>query len=89
MRRCAELPECLVTYEIVQAGEAVRLTMTEAHQWKMPDALLAGGRMGWPAFLSSLKSLLETGKPLSIKLEPPKEMMAVLPEITATKPWLK
>ncbi len=84
-----ELPECLVTYEIVQAGEAVRLTMTEAHQWDMPDAMLSGGRMGWPAFLSSLKSLLETGKPLSIKLEPPKEMMAVLPEIIAAKPWLK
>ena len=25
------LPECLVTYEIAQAGESVRLTMTEAH----------------------------------------------------------
>src|SRR6266853_1101339 len=53
-----ELPECLVTYEIAQAGEAVRLTMTEAHQWDVPDDLLAGGRMGWPVILSSLKSLL-------------------------------
>jgi uncharacterized protein YndB with AHSA1/START domain len=73
-----ELPECLVTYEITQAGEAVRLTMSEAHRWDVPDDLLAGGRMGWPAILSSLKSLLETGKPLSVKMEPPKEMIAAL-----------
>ena len=70
-----DLPECLVTYEIAQAGESVRLTMTEAHQWDVPDDLLSGGRAGWPAILSSLKSVLETGKPLSLKMEPPKEMM--------------
>jgi uncharacterized protein YndB with AHSA1/START domain len=70
-----KLPECLVTYEIAQAGEAVRLTMTESHSWEVPDAILSGGRMGWPAILSSLKSLLETGKPLAIKMEPPKEML--------------
>jgi uncharacterized protein YndB with AHSA1/START domain len=71
----AELPACLVTYEIEQAGEAVRLTMTEAHSWNIPEAILSGGRSGWPAILSSLKSLLETGNPLSIKMEPPREMM--------------
>ena len=27
--------------------------------------ILSGGRQGWPAILSSLKSLLETGKPLA------------------------
>jgi uncharacterized protein YndB with AHSA1/START domain len=73
-----ELPECLVSYEIVQAGDAVRLTMTEAHQWDVPEDLLAGGRMGWPVILSSLKSVLETGKPLSVKMEPPKQMIAAL-----------
>ena len=72
------LPECLVSYDIAQAGGAVRLTMTEAHQWDVPDDLLSGGRAGWPAILSSLKSVLETGKPLSIKMEPPQEMMAAL-----------
>jgi uncharacterized protein YndB with AHSA1/START domain len=72
------LPDCLVTYDIVQAGESVRLTMTEAHQWDIPDAILSGGRAGWPAILSSLKSLLETGKPLSVKMEPPKEMLEAL-----------
>jgi len=73
-----DLPESLVSYDIAQAGDAVRLTMTEAHQWEVPDDLLSGGRAGWPAILSSLKSVLETGKPLSIKMEPPREMMAAL-----------
>jgi uncharacterized protein YndB with AHSA1/START domain len=71
----AKLPECLVSYEIAQAGEAVRLTMTESHSWDVPDAILSGGRNGWPAVLSGLKSLLETGKALSIAMEPPKEMI--------------
>ncbi len=30
----SKLPECLVTYEIAPAGEAVRLTMTESHSRK-------------------------------------------------------
>ena len=76
-----KLPECLVTYEIAQAGEAVRLTMTESHSWEVPDAILSGGRMGWPAILSSLKSLLETGKPLTIKMEPPKEMLDAIKQL--------
>lgn len=73
-----KLPECLVTYEIAQTGGAVRLTMTESHSWEVPDAILSGGRMGWPAILSSLKSLLETGKPLAIAMEPPKAMIEAI-----------
>jgi uncharacterized protein YndB with AHSA1/START domain len=73
-----KLPECLVTYEIAQAGEAVRLTMTESHSWNVPDAILSGGRTGWPAVLSSLKSLLEGGKPLVIAMEPPTEMIEAI-----------
>jgi uncharacterized protein YndB with AHSA1/START domain len=74
----SKLPECVVTYEIAQAGEAVRLTMTESHSWNVPEAILSGGRMGWPAVLSSLKSLLETGKPLAITMEPPKDMIEAI-----------
>jgi uncharacterized protein YndB with AHSA1/START domain len=73
-----KLPECVVTYEIAQAGEAVRLTMTESHSWNVPDAILSGGRTGWPAILSGLKSLLETGKVPAIKMEPPKEMIEAI-----------
>jgi uncharacterized protein YndB with AHSA1/START domain len=71
----ADLPACLVTYDIEQAGDAVKLTMTEAHSWDIPEAILSGGREGWPAILSSLKSLLETGKSLVIIMEPPKELI--------------
>jgi len=75
------LPECLVTYELAQAGEAVRLTMTESHSWDVPDAILSGGRLGWPAILSSLKSLLEGGKPLAIAMEPPKDMIEAIKKL--------
>jgi uncharacterized protein YndB with AHSA1/START domain len=76
------LPECLVTYDIEPAGGSVKLTMAEAHQWDVPDDLLSGGRSGWPAILSSLKSVLETGHPLSIDMQPPKEMLAALQRLS-------
>jgi uncharacterized protein YndB with AHSA1/START domain len=71
----SHLPACLVTYDVEQAGEAVRLTMTESHDWDIPKAILSGGEAGWPAILSSLKSLLETGRALVIKMQPPREML--------------
>ena len=83
------LPECLVTYEIEPAGGAVKLTMTEAHSWAVPDAILAGGRAGWPAILSSLKSVLETGKPLDIKMAPPDGMVEAVKQAVAEKAWMK
>ncbi len=84
-----ELPESLVTYDIEPMGESVKLTMTESFQWDVPDAILAGGRQGWPFILSSLKSVLETGKPIvvSVKMGPPKEMMEAVKEACAKKPW--
>ena len=82
-----ELPVCLVTYEIEQPGAAVKLTMTEAHSWDIPDAILQGGRTGWPAILSSLKSVLETGKPLDVKLAPPEGMVEAVKKAVAERPW--
>jgi uncharacterized protein YndB with AHSA1/START domain len=76
-----KLGPTLVTYEIEQAGEAVRLTMTEAHDRPISDEILEGGRSGCPAILSSLKSLLETGNPLAIKMEPPKRMLEALKKL--------
>ncbi len=73
-----KLGETVVTYDIAQAGNAVRLTMTESHERELPDDILSGGRAGWPAILSSLKSLLETGKPLNVKMEPPVKMITAL-----------
>jgi len=72
------LGRMLVTYEIEEAGDAVRLTMIEAHDRPLSDDILEGGRQGWPAILSSLKSLLETGHPLVVKMAPPQRMLAAL-----------
>jgi uncharacterized protein YndB with AHSA1/START domain len=76
-----KLGPTLVSYEIEPAGDAVRLTMTESHDRPLSDAILEGGRQGWPAILSSLKSVLETGKPLQVKMGPPARMLAALKEL--------
>src|SRR6185437_15544580 len=73
-----KLGPTLVTYDIEPAGDAVRLTMTETHDRPLDDDVLSGGRQGWPAILSSLKSLLETGEPLIVKMAPPERMLAAL-----------
>ena len=58
-----------VTFEIVEYDEMVRLTVTH-------DELIAGSGMadgvskGWPIVLSSLKSLIETGKGLDVFAKP-------------------
>ena len=76
----------LVTYEIEQTGAAARLTMTESHDRPISDDILSGGRQGWPAILSSLKSVLETGQPLSVKMAPPQRMLAALKELGIKTP---
>jgi hypothetical protein len=81
-----KLGPTLVTYEIEPAGDAVRLIMTESHDRPLSDDILAGGRQGWPAILSSLKSLLETGEPLVIKMGPPQRMVAALKELGIVTP---
>jgi uncharacterized protein YndB with AHSA1/START domain len=81
-----KLGATLVTYEIEPAGEAVRLTMTESHDRPLDDDILSGGRQGWPAILSSLKSLLETGEPLVIKMAPPERMLAALRKLGIKTP---
>jgi hypothetical protein len=55
--------------------------LTQAHDRPISDDILSGGRAGWPAILSSLKSLLETGSALAIKMEPPHRMLAALKEM--------
>ena len=84
-----DLPECIVTYEIETAGGATRLTMTESHSWDVPDAILSGGRSGWPAILSRLKSLLETGKAPAIAMAPPPGFMEAVRRALSDKPWLR
>lgn len=73
-----KLGPTLVTYEIEDASDAVRLTMSEGHDRPLSDDILSGGRTGWPAILSGLKSLLETGKAPQINVAPPAQMLEAL-----------
>jgi len=73
-----KLGPTLVTYEIEPAGDAVKLTLIQSHDRPLSDDILSGGRAGWPAILSSLKSLLETGNVPAIKMAPPERMLAAL-----------
>jgi uncharacterized protein YndB with AHSA1/START domain len=73
-----KLGPTLVSYEIEPAGNAVKLTMTELHDRPIDDDILSGGRQGWPAILSGLKSLLETGAALDVKMAPPQRMLDAL-----------
>ena len=73
-----KLGPTLVTWEIEQAGEAVRLTLLQSQDRELSDDILSGGRSGWPAILSSLKSVLETGKPLAVQMAPPQRMLDAL-----------
>src|SRR6185437_2056042 len=45
------LGQTLVSYDIEQAGDAVRLTMTESGERPLDDDILSGGATGWPAIL--------------------------------------
>jgi uncharacterized protein YndB with AHSA1/START domain/DNA-binding transcriptional ArsR family regulator len=55
-----------VTFDIEPAGQLVKLTVT--HRGFEPgSAILAGVTDGWPGILASLKTLLETGEPLTFE----------------------
>jgi uncharacterized protein YndB with AHSA1/START domain len=81
-----KLGATLVSYEIEPAGKATKLTMTESHDRAIDDDILSGGRQGWPAILSSLKSLLETGEPLEVKMAPPQRMLDALKRLGIETP---
>ena len=81
-----KLGPTLVTYEIEPAGEVTKLTLLQSHDRPLSDDILSGGRQGWPAILSSLKSLLETGNAMTIKMAPPTRMLAALKEMGIAMP---
>ncbi|MGB6800394.1 MAG: SRPBCC domain-containing protein [Xanthobacteraceae bacterium] len=54
-----------LTYELEQQGDMVKLTLTHEIEWPELKFIQAVSQ-GWPAILSSLKSLLETGKSLEV-----------------------
>lgn len=64
-----------VTFEIEPVKDTVRLTVT--HDPLEPESeMLKGITTGWPKVLSSLKSLLEVGRPLPDLWEQPAGYMA-------------
>ncbi|HVZ49775.1 MAG TPA: SRPBCC family protein [Gemmatimonadaceae bacterium] len=56
-----------VTYEIEAAGKVTRLRLVH-DRFDGETATYRATSAGWPAVLSSLKTLLESGKPLALKL---------------------
>ena len=53
-----------LTYELALEGDVVRLTLTHAIEVEN-SKIIGATSQGWPMVLASLKSLLETGAPLS------------------------
>ena len=53
-----------VTYELSEAGPSTRLRLVH-DTFEAPTATYSGSVDGWPLMRSSLKSILETGKPLN------------------------
>lgn len=59
-----------VTFEIEPAGSAVKLTVTH-DDFEPGSEMLKDTSEGWPALLSALKTMLETGTPLKLpELQP-------------------
>lgn len=52
-----------VTFNLEQNGDVVRLTLIH-DEFPSDTRIFAGCRESWPPIISSLKTLLETGKPL-------------------------
>lgn len=61
-----------MSYQLEQVEETVKLTLT--HTMPVPGSLLIDAvSRGWPAILSSLKSLLETGQPIRVTTKLPEK----------------
>jgi uncharacterized protein YndB with AHSA1/START domain len=58
-------PISRVTWEITPLGESCKLAVIHEHPDETAETV-KGTQEGWPIVLSSLKTLLETGKPLEI-----------------------
>jgi len=71
----------LLTWHIEPSGEAVKLTLLQSHDRPISDDILSGGRQGWPAILSNLKSVLETGQAMAIQMAPQQRMLDALKEM--------
>jgi uncharacterized protein YndB with AHSA1/START domain len=57
-----------VTFVLEQYGKLVKLTLTQ-EDFAENSVIIDGVSKGWPAIMSSLKSMLETGEPLVIPFD--------------------
>jgi uncharacterized protein YndB with AHSA1/START domain len=63
-----KLPPSLLTFRIEPAEGYIKFTVEHGeYKEPLPDASLEDSRNGWPLIVSSIKSLIETGKPLPIQ----------------------
>jgi hypothetical protein len=62
-----------LTYQLEQHGDMVKLMLTHEIDWPESKFIEAVSQ-GWPAILSSLKSLLETGESLEATRRWPENM---------------
>ncbi len=53
-----------MTFDLEQHGDTVKLTLTHDDFVGPESTVLDAVRGGWPAYMSSLKTFLETGSPL-------------------------
>ena len=60
----AKDPPSRVTYELSQTGSSTKLRVVH-DDFETQTETYAGSVEGWPLMFSSLKSILETGKPLA------------------------
>lgn len=60
----ADEPPSRVTFDLEQDGDTVKLTLTHDDFIGPESKVFESVQHGWPAFMSSLKTLLETGEPL-------------------------
>lgn len=58
-------PPTRVTFVLEQFGELVKLTLTH-EDFAEDNVIIDGISKGWPAIMSSVKSMLESGTPLAI-----------------------
>jgi uncharacterized protein YndB with AHSA1/START domain len=65
-------PPALATFVLEPWGKLVKLTLTQ-EGFVEGGKFLQGISKGWPAILSGLKSLLETGRPIDVPYEAMKQ----------------
>jgi hypothetical protein len=61
----AKDPASRVAYKLTPAGSTMTKLRVVHDEFEGPTATYAGSLESWPLLLSSLKSLLETGNPLT------------------------